>query len=217
MSVLLLNVQKRVTAILLASPRGNQYGGTVFKGNGESATGRYATDVEITRAILEADARVCLSIIDSIGNGYRTQFFTTSGSLVNGASIPAHVGQISLVKVDSSPARLARSRNQIIQVIENPELYVQADKWFWTDDVIIYHNGTAAVVTYPNFTMTSACQSPDAYESAVVSGSVALLMKDGGSGDYYSFYAGLYAAQESAIRGGAAVIPPIEQFEAKSA
>lgn len=211
------DVKKRVIAILLAAPQTAPYSGSVIGLNSQPATGRYGSNDEIERAILEADARVCLAIIESIGNGYRSQFLTESTGLSSGDNIPAHVGQIGLVKVDDSPARLARSRNQMIQVIENPELYPEAQKWFWTDDVTIYHNGTEATVEYPSFEIDTDCQSPDVYESAVVSGSVGLLMKDGGASDYYGYYARLYAQQEALIRGGATVIPPVEEYEVKAA
>src|ERR1041384_745947 len=206
-------VQKRVIQILLAAPTTDPYAGTVIGSNNQPAAARYPVDQEVTDAILEADARVCLAIIESIGNGYRSQFLTTSASLSNGDNIPAHVGQIAVIEVDGSPARMARTRNQMIQVIENPELYVEAQKWYWTDDISIYHNGTAATVQYPSFTITTECQSPDAYESAVIAGSVAILMKDGGRSDYYGYYANLYAQQESIIRGGASVLPPVQMFE----
>lgn len=203
-------IKKRLIAILRAGPRNAAYSATVGTTTG---TARYPSDQELTDAILEADARVVAAIIETIGHPYRNQFFTTSGNLSSGELIPAHVGKDAIIKVDGDPVRLASSLNQMLEIIANPTLYTTG-KLAYIEDTYIFHNGTLATVAYPNFTMTTVCQSPESYESAVLCGSVGILAKDGASSDYYSYYSNLYVAQETAIRGQELVIPEIEQLAA---
>lgn len=214
MTVAITTVRERVIAILIAGPQGAGFTDTVIGSNSQPATGRYPDDEELNQAILEADARVITAIIETVGHPYAVAFYTTSGSLANGDSVPAHIGVNALIKVDGEPARLAASMNQLLEAKANPTLYPESDGWAYLENNTLFFIGTSATVSYPNFTMTSACQSPDAYESAVVCGSIGLLMKDGGKSDYYSYYATLYERQEAAIRGQEIVIPQIERLAA---
>lgn len=214
MTVSLQTVEKRVIAILLAGPRTDPYSDTVLGSNGQPATGRYQSDEEIERGCLESDSRVVTAIIETEGHPSAPLYYTTSGTLLNGAAITGHVGVNALVKVNGIPARAAKNMDQMLEVIANPTMYPVASRWFYIFGTILLHNGTGATVTYPTFAFTSACQSPDAYESAVVCGAVALLSKDGAASDFYSYYANLYARQEAAIRGQQLTIPEIEKIAA---
>lgn len=183
--------------------------------NGQPATQRYPTDSEIQQACLEGDARVCVAICETEGHPYAPQFYTTS-TVTSGSAITAHLGVTALVVVDGSPARYAKSMDQMLEVIANPTMYPVAAKWCYISGDILFHNGVDpdATVTYPTFVMTAACQAPDGYESADVCVSVSLLAKDGASSDYYSYYSRLYLQQEAAIRGQQLAVPSIEAIAA---
>lgn len=213
MTVLLATLEKRVNNILLASPRTNPWSASVVGLNGQPATARYPTDEEIEQACLEGDARTCVAIIETEGHPQAPTFYTTS-TVASGAAIPGHLGVTALVTIDDSPARYAANMDQMLEVVANPTMYPVATRWAYIFGNILLHNGTEAVVTYPAFTMTSACQAPDGYESVDVCNAVSLLAKDGAASDYYSYYSQLALQQEAAIRRRELIIPQIEAIAA---
>ena len=211
-------VTKRVDAILLASPLATPYSGSVLKVNGQPNTARYPSNDEILDAILEADAVVCTTIIQAPGHPFAATFFVTSSALANGDAVPAHVGVDGVnIVVDDIAARSANSRNEILEIRANAILYPDAAAWYWLEQGVLWHTGTSATIDYPDFSISTACQSPDNYEAAVIAGAVSLLMKDGGSSDYYSYYTELFAKQIALIAQQETIVPEVSQYEEQAA
>jgi hypothetical protein len=165
---------------------------------------------------------VCLEIINTPDHPYRASFMVASGNLANEEFIPAHIGEHGQVRIDETGGGtfngglLAKSKDEILSVIQCPSLYTNAKRWYWIEDGQLFHSGSAARIYYPSFTKNdSACQSHEAYTAAVIVGAVGFLAKDGAlSGDeFYKFYLEQFDAMRAEIRGGARVIPEAQMFE----
>ena len=211
MAVSLAKVRARVISLLQAN-RLDPYSGTV--GTGSSTNSRYQVDQEINDAILEADAVVCLTIIETSGHPFAAQFLTSSGNLAHGTVIPAHIGTIAKVTVDGTPSRQTKSLTELLEVKANAALYPSATKYHFIESNYIYNTGTNAVVVYPAYVKTSACQAHEVYEAAVVCLAIALLAKDGSlTPELYSEYGGYADRYLGMIRGRQETLPELEQVE----
>lgn len=207
----LLKVRTRIISLLQAN-RLDPYSGSV--GSGSSTNSRYQVDQEFNDAILEADAVVCQAIIETSGHPYAALFLTASGNLVHGAVIPPYVGAIAKITVDGTPSRQTKSLAELLEVKANAALYPSAAFWHFIESNYIYNSGTNAVVYYPSFTKSTACQSHEMYEAAVICLTLALLAKDGAlTPEIYSEYAGYADKYLSMIRGKQETLPEIEQVE----
>lgn len=213
-AVSISRVRKRVIELLLAAGRGARYTDAV----GDQK--RYTVLQELTDAIVEADMAVCMAIIETPGHPYRTSFMTPSSNLASGDFIPAHVGGHGKVEIDNGsgfkPGLLAKSRDDVSEMIAQTALFAATGRWYWIEDNEIVHNGNAAKVWYPSFTMNlSACQAHELYTAAVICATIPLLRKDGGEAQFYDDYARMYALAESRIRRRERVIPDVEVLRAE--
>lgn len=209
-------VRKRVIELLLAAGRGARYADAVADQK------RYAVLQELTDAIVEADMSVCMAVIETPGHPYRASFMTPSPNLASGDFIPAHVGGHGKVEIDNGSGfkggRLASSREEVLEMIEQPSLYASGGRWYWIEDNEIVHNGSAAKVWYPSFTKNdAACQAHELYTAAVLAAAIPLLRKDGGDASFYDDYAVIASLCEARIRRRERTLPDIEQLKVELA
>jgi hypothetical protein len=209
-------VRKRVIELLLAAGRGARYADAVADQK------RYTVLQELTDAIVEADMLVCMAIIETPGHPYRAGFMTPSTNLATGDFIPAHVGGHGKVEIDNGSGykggRLASSREEVLEMIDQPSLYATGGRWYWVEDNEIVHNGSAAKVWYPSFTKTdAACQAHELYTAAVMVNTIPLLRKDGGDPQFYDDFAVMAGLAEARIRRGERTLPDIEQLKVELA
>lgn len=92
-------IRKRVVSVLNANP--GTYSATV---SGE--VGAFPSDTEITEAIMEAEAEVVVeAYFQSINPDLTAEFNTVSDNLSNGADVPFHHGEVSLVELSATGQR----------------------------------------------------------------------------------------------------------------
>lgn len=209
-------VRKRVIELLLAAGRGARYTDALADQK------RYTVLQELTDAIVEADMSVCMAVIETPGHPYRSGFMTPSSPLATGDFIPAHVGGHGKVEIDNGSGykggRLASSREDVLEMIEQTGLYATAGRWYWIEDNEIVHNGSAAKVWHPSFTKNdSACQAHELYTAAVIAATIPLLRKDGGDPQFFSDYALIAGLAEQRIRRRERTLPDIEQLKVELA
>jgi hypothetical protein len=209
----LSRIQQRVIELLLAAGRGARYTSTV----GDS--GLYAVTQEVTDAIIEADMRFCEAVISTPGHPYRPSFMVASSNLASSESIPPHVGAHGKVLIDPTGAGafkrgiLADSMDEVAEVLHHPTLYPNCKLYYFIEDSVIEHTGSAARVYYPSFTKNdAACQSHELYTEGVACAAIAILEKKGGDTQFYRDYRDMAAVAEMKARGRAEVIPEIEQL-----
>lgn len=207
-------VKKRVISILMAN-RLSPYAGTIPTPPSNS---RYQSTTEIEEAALEADAVICLARMDTPGDPYRATWMSVSTPLASGQLIPAHTGAVGGVEVSVSdeyaPARFTSSKAEILAMQKHSTLYPNAERWAFVEDGILYHNGQFGRAWRSTFTKTSACQSPETDELAVICGTVASLTKDGSvTPEIYSQCAAYFAAYINMIKGVEVTLPKVETIE----
>lgn len=88
--------------------------------------------------------------------------------------------------------------------------------WFIEGDVL-YTSALYAKVLYTTFTLTSSPQAPEAYMNAVVAGSVASLLKDGGDDQMAGYYRNIYDRDLEMIRQGVRAVPAITAYKMQNA
>lgn len=206
-------IRKRVIALLLAHPRGGYYTDNV---GGKST---YASLQEITDAVVDADMNVCLAILDTPGHPYASGWQVASSNLASGDFLPPFIGAHGRVIIDPTGtgtfkrAVLARSADEMAEVVNNPTLYPNCKLFYFIEGNCIEHSGSAARVYYPSFSKTdAACQAHELYTSAVLAGALALLYKDGGDPQFFGEYAQIFALADAAIRAGEKTLPDIERL-----
>lgn len=207
-------VRRRVIAMLFAN-RLTPYTDTVPE-SGSGVNARYPRTQEFTDSILEVDALICQARASTPGDPYRSQWMDVTGPLVSGTIIPAHIGAKGNIEIDNGdgwiPARLANSREEMIEIINNPSLYSSLRAFI--EDNEILHNAKRARVRYPNFEKTDVCQAPDVDELAVVMGTLGSMPKDGAvSPEIYSVGAQYLQAYIAMIKGEQVMLPEVAQFE----
>lgn len=184
-------------------------------------------DGEVTDACLSADAAICRAIIETPGHGRRKDFLT-SATVAHGAQIATHVGPVESIIFAVTGGAYAGTRagnpagkDEIERDNRNPLALTLIEPAYYLEGDTVYHNaaglvaGGASSVTvtaaYCTFTLTSACQSSDEMERAVVLAAVALLI--GKDGHHTAAAAGFEAQyrQEMANLGVAGVQPLMAQ------
>ena len=182
---------------------------------------------EITEAILEADAEVCRTIIETPGNGLRRGFITftslvpAAGEL--GVTMPTNLGPISGIEITKTgggvtpgrPAPLtllqmwkANSSSTFGATLDNREGYydIVGDR--------LYFLGASAKVFHCAFTKGGACQSPDCYYPTVVALALAqLLAKEGDDLTAAAHFQNLAAIGLNSISIGANIVPPVTAYQ----
>lgn len=208
----LVRIRTRVISILLANrlaPYTDAVGGN----------SRYPVITEFTDTTLEADSVLIHARISTPGDPYRAGFMGASINLANGDRIPAHIGAVGDIDVaigaTFAPARFAKSKAEIIALIEHPLLYPGARRWAFIEDGRVFHNGDAARVWYPTYSKSAVCQSPEVDELALVAGTLGFVPKDGAvtpeiyekGASYFQWYI------ETQIKGKNVILPEVEVIE----
>ena len=111
----------------------------------------------------------------------------------------------------------AMSRDEIAEVNNNPNVYGRLPYYtagYWK---IVGNSAfsTSAYIkfTYTSFTQSSAPQAPEPYMWAVVAGTIASLLKDGGDDAQCGYYLQMYQQMLQAIAARESVIPPISAYQ----
>jgi hypothetical protein len=157
------------------------------------------SDTEIDKAVLAADARVCVARASTLGDGYRSLFLNDSGSIVHGAKIPDHLGPIEQVVIQHVSGGTFKAG----KFDEHLEL---ADIENWRENVggiyginhdasgssisgfyiehgsQLFYTGSDAKCLIANVTRTSACQAPEVDEDIVFGIALGNLLKEGDAG-----------------------------------
>lgn len=209
-------VRKRVIELLLAAGRGARYADAVADQK------RYTVLQEITDAVVESDMQRCAVIISTVGHPYRASFMTPTGNLATGDFItPAGIAQHGKVEIDPTgtgtfkAGRLAKSHDHLLEIIHHPTLFPNSKRWYWIEDSVIEHSGSAAKVWYPSFTKNdAACQAHELYTAGVLAGTIPLLRKDGGDPSFFDDYAEMAAVGDELIAARAKALPDIEELRA---
>lgn len=212
-------VRKQVLEKLVAMPRAISQRYTDAIGEGSD----YAVLQEITDGILLVDESICTDIISApSGHPYASQFMTLSAALSNGDKVPGHIGSYGDVRVAVAtvygPSEEAKSRGDILRMIDNAALYGGPSRFHWIENNFIFHAGDQDVpsvkVYYPVFSKTAACQTPDNYTEVLQYGSIQIQQKMDSEAAFFKDYRDLYLIGRQMIKSGAEFIPPQQQLEA---
>lgn len=208
----IVKVRTRVISLLMAnrlSPYTDAVGGN----------SRYPVKTEFTDTTLQVDALIIQARVSTPGDPHRSRFITSEDGLAHGAYITGHTGTHGDVDVaigaDYQPARYAKSRAEVISLVEHPAIYPNTERWAFVEDSRVFHNGDAARVWRSTFTKTDDCQAPEEDELAEVAGTLGFLPKDGAvtpelydrGAQYFMWYI------ETQIKGKSVVLPEIEVIE----
>lgn len=194
---------------------------TAYATTVDSSKRQFASDTEISDTILEVDGEVCTAIIQTVGHPYASGFLSTSSSIVHGGTIPAKIGTIHGVSVSEDDitytgGREARSEQDIHDMRNNATRYGGSSAvlgWFKITGNVLWTTSGYAKVYITDYTKTASPQAPESYMSAVVAGSVARLLKDGGDHEQAGFYSQMYGGFVAQIKELAATIPNITRYE----
>lgn len=175
----------------------------------------------ISDAILGADGLICGHIAANPNHPRQSAFYTTSSGVAHGATLTNLAGPVAAVEFvitggtsAGTKAGQPGDRVEIERERLNSLSLTRIDPHFLLDGNVIYHNdlgiangGSVSVnVTYPTFTLTSACQSPPEYLWPVVVGALAVLFAlEGSNVQAASHYGGLWQAMLSALTSGSAM------------
>lgn len=158
-------------------------GGVSFYGQ-ISEVEKYSV-AEITAHVLNADAQVCQLLLRSGREGRRVPFLTTA-LIGSPALMPSSAGEIdsvqinNLIAVRADPLTIERNNANVLALPQGTYL-----PKFTTVGQTVFHNAahyglTSALITYADFTLTSACQAPSEYTLAVVALATAMAISKGG-------------------------------------
>lgn len=192
---------------------------TAYATTVDSSKRQYASDTEIADAILFADGEVCTAIVQTPGHPFSNAFKLTSSALVTGDTLPSFLGRILTVThcATSNGTYLqgiqANSREDILEMITYGTVYGTAAytlDYYFVEDSILYIVDAYGKVVYTDYVRTASPQAPESYASAVAFGAVARLLKDGGDLQQASYYGNIFQNQLAEIRGGAKILPEID-------
>lgn len=230
-----LNVAaKRVTALYNANAKNAD--GTMIYSTAVDDDRR--DEGEMLDLVTEAAMTVLLAIAESPSNGNRDALMADSDEIPHRGRVPAHYGPIGVVKIqrfdgDTFRVGLKRAANRIESMRENLHNFYGETAHDQTDedgnasplsgswDILadeVFYTGFSCKMQIANFTRADAATKvPDAYEDVVVAKAFALGVKDGdvsltGLASHYGSYA---ETSLRMIRGGASVLPPVPEAQAK--
>lgn len=149
--------------------------------------GAFPYDQELIDAALEADAQLVTEAYFPHPT-LSTSFYTTVSGLANGAALPGFLGRTGKVELKNAGGvwelgTEAQSIDDINNLIRYGASYLGAGNYegmYKLDGSgYIYHTSNEARVAYPVYTKTSALQSLDMHESALIAGTLMMLYKFG--------------------------------------
>lgn len=185
-------------------------------------------DTEIDKAILAADAQVCLAICETIGHGYRS-LFLVSTPLIHGEAIPEHLGPIEMVRIElfaGGPVAAGREKDaDDIDAYRNDTLglydTIPHDQdgstlggYFKVIADEARFTGSEATALLAIFERSVECQSPESYEDIVFNIAMMNLVKEGDSAPFGMVFTNGAQQGLALIRGGAMVISPAQLAQA---
>lgn len=202
-------VATQVLEKLHASPRAARYTLAI----GEDS--EYVVLQEVKDFVLLADEQVIQDILSTPGHGWRSGFMVQSSALNSGDFLPNFIGKIGDVSVAVSsvykPSTPAKSREEILRMIEFPSLYTNK-RFHYCQDGMVYTPGDSFKAWYPAFTRTSACQSPQTAEAALIYGAIEIAEKINSETEFFKKYSGLFQVARQYVRDEK-IIPPQEELE----
>lgn len=207
--------KKHVVSILQASR-------TAYAATTDGSKRALASDDEIYDTILEVDGEVCTAIVQTVGHPYSGSLLSTSVAIQHGGLLPTSVGTIHGVSVSEdnityTGGKEAASEQDIHDMRNNPTRYGGATAtlgWFKITGNVVWTTSAYVKVYYTDYTKTSAPQAPQSYMSAVVAGSVARLLKDGGDMETSVYYGQMYQGFIAQIKALANELPIITRYGA---
>ena len=180
---------------------------------------RYSTQACVD-CVLTADAMVCAVIYLNKDHPRASAFYTTQAGLASGSVVSASAGPITTVDFVVSGGTNPGTRPavqwdlaEIQHEILNP-LGLSYDPHYTFEGKKIYHNATALEAaesatisvnaTFPSFTQTTACQTPDEYRWVVTLGAMSLLVPvEGENTSMAGTWAQMFAAALQTVSHGA--------------
>jgi hypothetical protein len=182
----------------------------------DGSDSEFAVKQEITDNILLADEILVSDILNTPGHGWRQRFMQFSADLASGAAVPDTIGGYGDVKVKNGSTYTfglaAKSREEILRMIAYPSLYPSAGQFYFIEDGIVYTPADKAQVQYAYFTRTSACQSPQTAEAALIYGGLMICEKRDAASPLFQKYGQLFDASRPFVKAGT-IIPPQELLE----
>jgi hypothetical protein len=180
---------------------------------------------ELTDKILIVDEAVCTDICMTPGHPYANKFMTLSAAFSSGDKVTEHIGIYGDVLVAPTndiatlgPSIAAKSREEILRMIDNATLYGGTSRNHFIEQNFIYHSGyqaaPSAKVYYPQFTKTAACQAPDNYTDVLIYGTIDLCEKLNSEDPFFDKNTKLYQLSRGLVRSGAEFIPSQQQLSA---
>lgn len=206
-------VKSHVISILQASR-------TAYATTVDGSKRSIASDTEISDTILEIDGQVVTAMIQTVGHPYSGGFISTSSAIVHGGAIPAHVGRVHGVSVSEDNNTYtggyeAKSEQDIHDMRNNAAVYGGSAAtlgWWHVKGNVMWTTSGYTKVYYTDYTKTASPQAPESYMSAVVAGSVARLLKDGGDTEISAFYQNMYDGFIQQIKAMEMVLPDVSRY-----
>lgn len=84
---------------------------------------------------------------------------------------------------------------------------------FFIEGKILYITTVWGKIYYTDFTLTAACQSPQAYLNTIVCGALKHLYKDGGDLELSQYYGGMFDQGIQMIAAGSKIVPDITAYK----
>ncbi len=180
----------------------------------------------IADAALSADGMVVEAICRNLQHSRRAQFYTTQTGATHGGTIGNAIGPVDTIQFVVSCGTAPGNRpsemwpkGEVQAEVRNVLSLTRIDPHYALDGRVIYHNGatiasnsgggTVSVnLTYPSYTRTSACQSPDEYAMAVACGTLGFLFSiEGENTTVAQFYWQQFQVMLNQISIGQSTIP----------
>lgn len=211
--------QKHIVSILQASR--TAYGTGTTGNTPDGSKRQFPSATEISDTMLEVDGQICREIITAPGHPFATAFEITPIAIQHGANILAVNGLITKVQTSEDnvtyvDAKKANSYADIQEMREFPLRFGGSSAtlgWWITVGRKFYTTSLWAKISQTDYVKTTLPQAPEVYMWAVVGGTVAYLVKDGGDDQMAAYYMNIYAGQKQEIKAGVMEMPPIAQYQ----
>lgn len=111
----------------------------------------------------------------------------------------------------------AISKDVVMEAASNPNLFTTVKSgvsgmWFIEGNEL-YTTSVNAKVQYLDYTLGASPQAPEPYAMALIAGTVADVLKDGGDDAMSAYYRSYYENAKQMIMGGASMLPPLAAYK----
>jgi hypothetical protein len=184
-------------------------------------------DEEIIRVLIETESEILRDIAESY-HPHRQNFLTWTADLSNGATIPAHFGQIEAIEIKPYAAsttyilgqtesrenikRFRSNYNKRFDALNHDVFNSSLAGYFCLTNQTLEFTGAfarAKIFTYTPDYETPALQIEDVWDSLLVAGAISKLNRLGVPQDLISHNQNLYLQGRNNIRQGLTQIPEI--------